>query len=303
MKNDGVMVSVYMLTYNHEEYVAQAIESVLMQKVNFKFELVIGDDASTDGTANIIQEYAKKYPNIIRAYCRKKNIGALRNSISIRSKCRGRYLAILEGDDFWNVDNKLQIQIDFLENHLEYSMCFTDVHVIKHTAESICLCIKKDINSMEEYLNGGRYLIGLPTATMVYRNIYQKNPELFKYFTKNSIVGDRIQHTLLLQFGKLKYLPIKTATYRFIVSKGDSYSAMDKLYKMEEMVRVLKVCMCISEKRYYHLWRMLISNHTKLKFEITLLDKGIMAAFKKVIFDIDMDIIDEIYLLRKLISE
>lgn len=300
-KADNIMVSVYMLTYNHVKYVEQAIKSVLMQKVNFAYELLIGDDASTDGTAEIVKKYAKMYPDIIKAYCRKQNIGAMKNGISIRSKCKGKYIATLEGDDFWNIDNKLQMQIDFLENHSDYSMCFTDVYLLKKTAESPLVCVKKDINNMKEYLNNGSDLIGIPTATVIYRNIYRENKDLCSYFTQNAIIGDRIQHTLLLQYGKLKYLPVKSATYRFIVTKGCSFSAMDEIFRMQETVKALHVCMNISEKRCRHLWRKIIANFNKKIFSSTLQNKGIIAAVRQIFFD--KDIIDTCYLIRKIISE
>src|ERR1017187_10207934 len=93
-------VSVLMITYNHEKYIAQAIESVLMQKTNFPFELVIGEDCSTDGTGAIVAEYSRKYPEIIRAHLRERNLGALENFRALFRACRGKYLALLEGDDY-----------------------------------------------------------------------------------------------------------------------------------------------------------------------------------------------------------
>lgn len=119
-------VSISCITYNHESYIRQAIEGFLMQKTNFPVEILIHDDASTDNTANIIREYEKKYPDTIKPiyqtenqYSRKDGtIGRLQ-----RGRAKGKYYAMCEGDDYWTDPNKLQKQVDFLENHPEYIFC------------------------------------------------------------------------------------------------------------------------------------------------------------------------------------
>lgn len=252
---EGIKVSVYMLTYNHKEYIGQAIESVLMQKTDYSYELVIGDDASTDGTQDILRDYQKKYPDIIKLILRNKNIGGLKNAVDVRRHCRGEYLAVLEGDDFWIDENKLQKQIDFLEGNKDYIGCYTDCDIIKDSYYSVRWYSRRDINSLDDYLvKDGRDLLSIPTATLVFRNVYSDNPQLQKYFTKTSFIGDRIQHTILLTRGKIKYFPIKTATYRYITKTGTSYSAMDRLVKDKDFRIALKVCMCISDKEYYRCW-------------------------------------------------
>jgi len=120
-----IMVSVCMITYNHQRFIRQAIDSVLMQKVNFKYEIVISDDCSPDNTQDIIQEYAEKYPDIIKTILRKNNIGTVYNSYNVKLLCKGKYIAVLEGDDYWTDENKLQIQVNFLETHLD---CFSVAH-------------------------------------------------------------------------------------------------------------------------------------------------------------------------------
>ncbi len=121
---EKVKVSVLMLTYNHEKYIADAIESVVKQKTDFPFELVIGEDFSTDNTANICREYQKKYPDIIKLNANDKNLGLQKNFIQNYNLCSGEYMAICEGDDFWINKHKLQIQADFLDQHKKYSACF-----------------------------------------------------------------------------------------------------------------------------------------------------------------------------------
>lgn len=113
-----------MLTYNQERYINEAIRSVMLQETNFPFELVIGNDASTDCTGTICADWQKKYPEQIVLFNRKKNLGLQQNFIQTYAQCRGQYIAICEGDDFWTDKRKLQIQADFLDTHPDYSTCF-----------------------------------------------------------------------------------------------------------------------------------------------------------------------------------
>lgn len=296
-EHNEIMVSVNMGTYNQAKYIRQAIESVLMQKVNFKYEIVIGDDASTDGTREIVMEYAEKYPDIIVPLCQKKNVGIVKNGLCRKRHLSGKYIATLEGDDFWTDENKLQTQIDFLETHPEYSLCFTDSDVIKDTTRVIPY-VHRDINSIKEYLNNGKGLLDIPTATLVFRNIYREDPAVLRYFTKNKLIGDRIVHTLLLQYGKFKYLPIKSATYRFITKKGNSFSSMSEYTRWEDTIQCFKVCMCITPKKYYNLWYKNIAIIYHYLLKAINQEKGSVEVAKRVLFH--MNIIEKYYLLREL---
>ena len=124
------LLSVCMITYNHENYVAQAIEGALMQKTSFDVELVIGEDCSTDGTRGIVFDYAKKYPEIVRIITSEKNVGAMQNFIRTLNACQGKYIALCEGDDYWTDPLKLQKQVDFLEANSEYGMVYSDIELI-----------------------------------------------------------------------------------------------------------------------------------------------------------------------------
>ena len=109
------LVSIAVPVYNHELYIARALESALMQKTNFKFEIVVGDDYSTDKTREILKAYEEKYHERIVLILATENKGVVNNSLAIYNKCRGKYIAMLEGDDYWSFENKLQKQVDFLE--------------------------------------------------------------------------------------------------------------------------------------------------------------------------------------------
>jgi glycosyltransferase involved in cell wall biosynthesis len=128
-------VSVAMITYNHEQFIAQAIESVLMQETAFVVELVIGEDCSTDGTRRIVQAYAAKYPNVIRALLPEKNLGMARNYQAVWQACGGKYIAWLEGDDYWRTPQKLQKQVALMEANPHYSMCGTKTQFVTTSSD------------------------------------------------------------------------------------------------------------------------------------------------------------------------
>lgn len=120
------MVSVCCAVYNHEKYLRQCLDGFIMQKTNFKFEVLIHDDASTDGSADIIREYENKYPEIIKPIYQKENQYSQGIKISWTyqyPRAQGKYIALCEGDDYWIDPNKLQIQFDWMENHPEFTMC------------------------------------------------------------------------------------------------------------------------------------------------------------------------------------
>lgn len=116
------LVSIVVITYNHENYIRQCLDSILMQEINCSIEIIIGDDCSTDKTPEIIKEYSEKYPNLIKSYLRMTNLGATKNQYDCFTKSSGKYIAILDGDDFWTDKSKLTTQINFLENN-NYIAC------------------------------------------------------------------------------------------------------------------------------------------------------------------------------------
>ena len=125
-KKDDIIVTVLTLTYNHEPYIRQCLDGIVMQQTNFKFELLIHDDASTDGTANIIREYESKYPDIIKPIYQKENQYSKKIPIGVTylyPRAKGKYIALCEGDDYWTDPLKLQKQVDFLEANPDFVMC------------------------------------------------------------------------------------------------------------------------------------------------------------------------------------
>ena len=132
-----IIVSIICTAYNHEKYIRDALEGFVMQKTNFRFEAIVHDDASTDGTATIIREYAEKYPDIIKPIYETENQyskhdGSLQKIMN--EACNGKYIAICEGDDYWTDSYKLQKQIDFLESHRDYTMCCSNSEILSNNS-------------------------------------------------------------------------------------------------------------------------------------------------------------------------
>ena len=122
-------LSVFLVTYNQENFIRQAIESIVKQKVNFDYEVIIGEDCSTDGTPAICDEYAEKYP-FIMVFHHNPNKGLVKNWEFVLSHCTGDYVAMLEGDDYWIDEYKIQKQADFLDKNPEYSLVCTNIKVV-----------------------------------------------------------------------------------------------------------------------------------------------------------------------------
>lgn len=118
-----IQVSVCVITYNHEKFIAKALDLILQQKTNFQFEIVVGEDFSSDKTRSIVQSYVMKYPGIIRFNGATNNLGVIPNLIFTLNKCKGQYIAICDGDDYWIGTQKLQKQFDVLEANQNYCMC------------------------------------------------------------------------------------------------------------------------------------------------------------------------------------
>jgi len=132
-------ISVLMIAYNQEAYIGEAIDSVLSQVTSCAWELVIGEDGSTDGTLAVAQAKSERNPQRIRILHREKNLGFTRNFLDVLSHCRGRYIAILEADDFWVDDGKLEFQFRYMEAHPEVSLCAGAVRIIEMQADGTCL--------------------------------------------------------------------------------------------------------------------------------------------------------------------
>ena len=125
-----MILSVGIITYNHASFIRQCLDSVLMQKADFDFEIVVGDDGSVDGTQEVLKEYQGLYPNKIVLLLNDKNEGISKNYKNVLTRCRGKYVALCEGDDYWTAEDKLQKQVEFLESHKEYGFVGAYSHLL-----------------------------------------------------------------------------------------------------------------------------------------------------------------------------
>ncbi|MEH2352520.1 glycosyltransferase [Nostoc sp.] len=226
-------VSILMITYNHENYIAQAIESILMQQTNFEYEVVIGEDCSTDNTRQIIIDYQNKYPEIIRLLLPDKNLGMHKNFIQTLQACQGKYIAILEGDDYWTSSEKLQKQVDFLDKNLDFAICFHNVLVFwqdNSYSPAIFLHNQPKTSTIENLLINNF----ISTPSVMYRaGLVQKFPD---WFYEQSM-GDWTFHILNAQHGKIGYIDEVMSAYR-IHSKG-VWSGKSREYQIKETIRML----------------------------------------------------------------
>ena len=219
-KKDDIIVTVLTLTYNHEPYIRQCLDGIVMQQTNFKFELLIHDDASTDGTANIIREYESKYPDIIKPIYQKENQYSKKVPIGVTylyPRAKGKYIALCEGDDYWTDPLKLQKQVDFLEANPEYVMCshrFKQYIQNEHSfIDDGYLNIHSDVvYDLDSLIDGFRYP---HTLTVLFR----RSALNLNIYCKYAIPIDIILFYHLLQKGKGMMLKDDSAVYR-IHNKG-----------------------------------------------------------------------------------
>jgi glycosyltransferase involved in cell wall biosynthesis len=124
------VIRIVLVTYNHENFIAQCIDSILMQRVTCSYEILILEDYSTDGTRDIVREYFEKYPEVIHLSLAKRNKNSNEDWANAMKTARGEFVALMDGDDYWTSPYKLQKQVDYLRAHPECSMCFHNVSTI-----------------------------------------------------------------------------------------------------------------------------------------------------------------------------
>lgn len=205
------LISIGMITYNHELYVRQAIESILQQKTTFKIELVIGEDCSTDSTRSICEEYALSHPEVVKLLPSEKNLGVTPNFIRTLLACSGDFIALCEGDDYWTDPLKLQKQVEFLEANPGYVACFHPVMVVDAAGNPLRSAKNSFIHNRD--LSSEELILGrvMSTLSLCYRNVITEFPEEFY----KSPTGDNFLSSLLGQYGKAKYLDtIRPSAYR-----------------------------------------------------------------------------------------
>ncbi len=261
MKNWGMktkpLVSIGCITYNHENYIEEAIQSFLMQETNFPFEIIIHDDASTDNTAKIIAKYFKAYPKIIKPIFQKENQHSKTNVLIypkfVYPNCKGKYIALCEGDDYWTDSLKLKKQVAAMEARPECSWCFHPAAIVRKSIETNRVL---RINSGDKIfddssifkINNAKYS---PTASLLLKSSSLQNSPEWIY---ESPVGDLPLKLFLTLKGSAYYLDIAMSAYR-----SDSAESFTSGYKSSSHTR---------NKLYIGLIKMYMNfnRYTKLKY-------------------------------------
>lgn len=221
--DEKILVSVYCLTYNHVDYIRDTLEGFIYQKTSFCYEIFVHDDASTDGTADIIREYALNYPNIIFPIYQQEN--QYSKGVPIFQKyilplMHGKYIAVCEGDDYWTDINKLQKQADFLETHPEYCSCVHNTKKLNLLTHKTSLINSSDNDydvPFTQIIQGGNRVYQI-SALMYKRELALKvygkqSPEFFTYAKG---FGDYNLAIFLVTEGKMRFLHNIMSTYRFL---------------------------------------------------------------------------------------
>ncbi|MBB1192511.1 glycosyl transferase [Flavobacterium sp. SOK18b] len=205
-------VSIFMLTYNQEAFIGQTIESVLMQKTNFTYQLVLGEDYSTDKTREICEHYAKKFPDTIKLLpSLGYNQGLIANYMRTVAACNGTYIAICDGDDYWTDAFKLQKQVDFLEANPDFSIVATNYELLHPNGD--VEQVKKLRNKMEFTFEDLVYDNLITSATVLFRNYLEFDP--LPQWILQFPYGDWPTYLWILRNGgKLYFLQDYTAMYR-----------------------------------------------------------------------------------------
>lgn len=259
-KSTAPLVSVCCITYNHEAFLAQTIESVLMQKTDFAVELVIGEDCSSDRTRQIALEYQTRYSDKIRVLLPSSNLGIMGNLMATMAACTGRYIAFVEGDDYWTDTHKLQQQVDIMEEQPECVLCIHDAEVFTQDNSEPPYLFSTRYRDLLPYGGGRitqedlvRYGWGIPSASMLFRrSSLLPVPEWFRQVFS----GDYTMQLLSTIHGYIYYLPKVMSRYRLHTggvmhtSNNTLLQNEKRIFELEQYKRVFPIKFHPSFDRY-----------------------------------------------------
>lgn len=205
-----IVLSVCVRSYNQKEYLRMAIDSILSQITNFEFEIIVSDDASSDGTVNLLLEYQEAYPDKVRLLLSEINIGGPENLKRVIEASKAKYVTCLDGDDFYTDEYKLQKQVDFLEAHSEYAACFHNTWYADERGRLCGLFNRPDFHVVHDAREFIRERWFVPIHSAVIRREYIEFPEWY-----NTVMNDDyVVHLLVVRHGAYYYLPDVMVAYR-----------------------------------------------------------------------------------------
>lgn len=259
-ENKEVKVQVVCVTYNQKDYIEEAIKSFLMQKTNFAFEVLIGDDCSTDGTSEIVAEYASKYPSIIKHFRRTPNMNPLENFMDLCDRVTADYAAFCDGDDFWTDENKLQKQYDFMEKNNDVNICAHKTRIQSdetwalynyYAKQDFIIPNTKKISPMKKLIVSDIIYEYPHTSSMFIR--WNKNVRIPDNLKSNGVSGDVPVILLYLGKGYIYFMDEVMSTYRRGISGvvNNRVSTDDHFLKTRsEYFKVLTTCIDYYKKHY-----------------------------------------------------
>ena len=230
--SEQILLSVCCATYNHAPSLRKALDSILMQKTNFAVEVLVGEDCSTDDSRDILKEYEKAYPGFFTMLYRDCNLGSTGNFKDLYSRCKGKYVIVLETDDYWINDDKLQIQVDYLESHADVLAVSHPCIVVDGNDREISFGypeIKSGYYTLKDFRNN---TLAGQTASVMYRNYHRYSTydnSLCSLEGDNVGPGDRRKNFMFAANGKVFSLGKVMSCYRFITDNGSSFSATSTL--------------------------------------------------------------------------
>jgi glycosyltransferase involved in cell wall biosynthesis len=248
-------LSVLIATYNQERYIEQAVRGALMQRTSFDYEILVADDCSTDGTREILRALAAEHPNRLRLVLNERNLGMHGNYRNVWMQCRGQYIAVLEGDDYWTDPTKLAKQVAFLDAHPECVLCFHNV-VIFSDDESViggealyCPPDLPEICGSEDLLQE----MFINSSSVVLRNgVFKEFPAL----GTDLALGDWPLYLWLSSFGKLGYIPEVMSAYR---KHGEGlWKRTSPEERIRSVTKMYELAMELFEHKYDAIIRVLI---------------------------------------------
>ena len=243
------MVAVWMVTYNQGEFIENAIESVMMQKCTFKYKLFIGEDNSTDKTREICKKLKEKYADKVELILHEKNIGSNSNGVFMYKHCfnsGAKYIALLEGDDYWSDPLKLQNQVDFLENNKDFSICFTDYKVYDESNRKFYYPDLKNKYKNKSVFSRNDIILSnfIPTATVMFKT----RKEVLSKLDPSLYPGDWFLHVLNSEYGKIKFLPLESTVYR--KHDGGVCSASKPIDNYMKYIKSIKLFLKVYDENY-----------------------------------------------------
>lgn len=227
MKYFNIVLSVYVPTYNHEKYIVQALESIRMQKTRYCYEVLVGEDCSTDNTRAVLEQYEKKHPGFLKVYYREHNMynEKINNAADLKNRCIGKYIIALEGDDYWIDPYKIEKQIAFLESHSDYIAVSHNCIVVneksKITNEKYPECYDTEYE-LRHYMLG---ILPGQLTTIMYRNFIADNILDTSFLNCGIQPGDKSLYFSLICNGKIFCMQEQMSAYRHVTNGGSSYSA------------------------------------------------------------------------------